>query len=169
MSDNQDGGEAGFVSENAQTPVVSPEAGETIDFAIPYVRRNQFLSTEIQHWGMAFSGGSLYIFMKSRSETLTLLGTDDVDDVLDSIQGMKRKKAVKAALESGLDQVLAISDRGHRLTPDELAQVRTRRGLFRFRIMFPEMKGDKKFSLVVRNKYRKGFRQNLDKIRNAAV
>jgi hypothetical protein len=161
----EDGAEpgAGFVSESqAARPPDLP--CEPVDFVIPYVRRNPFLSREIQHWGLAYSESGLYIFKKSRGETVTVWADDDFDDVIDVVHGRMRKRAVKKALQEGLASVLAICDYWHLLTPEELSGVRTRRNIFRFRIMFPEMDGQKKFSLVVRNKYRKGFRQHLRKL-----
>lgn len=136
-----------------------------IEYAIPHIRRKPFFSMDIEYWGVVFSGGSFYLFVKSNKETVTLAGVyadDLVDDLFDGIKGRRRKKAVKKALEGGLQGVLAIADYWYRLTPMEIADVRTRRGPFRFRIMFPEMNERKKFSLVARNKYRKGFKRNLD-------
>ncbi|MHB8896885.1 MAG: hypothetical protein ACYC99_17160 [Candidatus Geothermincolia bacterium] len=148
-----------------KTSTENPLPEGAIDFAIPHIKRKPFLSNDIEYWGFAVSGGSLYIYVKSRRESVTRAGIaidDSVDDIIDVIRGKRRRKAVTGALEVGIQGVLAISDYWHLMTPAEIAAVRIKRRVFHFRIVVPEIDGRKKFSLLARSKYRKEFAQYLE-------
>jgi hypothetical protein len=159
---------AEFVAEETARAAVAVEQPEgPIDFAIPYIRRKPFLSYDIEYWAVVFSGGSFYLVEKSRRETVTNAGVaidDSIDDLIDVARGRMTKRAFRRAIASGLPDILSLAHETHVLSRDDMAQVRTRRGLFRFRIMFPQLGERKKFSLVAWNKYRKGFRQNLEQL-----
>jgi hypothetical protein len=160
-----DQGFAGGVEAESSATEALPSG--QIDFVIPHVKRKPFLSNDIEYWGMAFSGGSLYLYVKSNKESVTAAGiyVDDLaDDLMDGIRGRKRRKAVARALEGGLQEVLSISDYWRRLTTEEISSLVLKRRVFHFRIMFPELDGRKKFSLLARSRYRKDLVQNLEKM-----
>ena len=136
MTEFNDFGES-FVGVNQEeTPVAADLPIGNIDFTIPYVKKKPFLSTEIQYWGVAVSGGSMYLYMRSSTEMVTVTRQfvdDDVDSLIDGVRGFKMRKAYRNAVEVGLQKVLSLTT-WHRLTPAEAAGVRTRRGLTRFTI-----------------------------------
>lgn len=166
MDELEVGGD-GLVGEGTARAAIGEERPTgPIDFAIPYIRRKPFFSFDIEYWALVFSGGAFYAANRTRQETVTEAGAlidGSVDDLIDVARGRIIKRDFKQAVEGGLQDVLSLAHETHRLTPTEMAGIRTRRGLFRFRIMFPAMGERKKFSLVAWNKYRKGFMQNLEK------
>jgi hypothetical protein len=157
---------AGFVSDaSARAAVADEQPVGPIDFAVPYVRRKPWLSFDIEFWAIVFSGGSLYLVEKGVKEAVTNAGVaidDSIDDMIDVARGRMTKRAFKRAIAGGLQDILALAHEKHVLTREELSAITMRRGLFRFRIMFPPLGERKKFSLVVWNKYRKEFKQRLE-------
>lgn len=155
----------GLVGDDTARAAVADELPSgPIDFAIPYIRRKPFMSFDIEYWALVFSSGSLYALEQGRKETRTQAGVaidDSIDDIIDVARGRMIKRANKRAIESGLQDILKLAHETHLLTREQMAGLKTRRGLFRFRIMLPPLGERKKLSVVAWNKYRKGFQENL--------